>query len=140
MFELMSSDLELVIDRSVSPLPERMVKAFLRMLLSGLHHMHSLGIIHRDVKPANCLVSHEGELKICDFGLSRPSAKVMSHQVATRWYRPPELLYGSRTYDEKVDIWGVGAIVVELFTLNPMCPGTSDIDQLYRVLQVRIMQ
>ena len=61
----------------------------------------------------------------------------MSHQVATRWYRAPELLFGARHYDAAVDIWGVGAVFVELLNLNPLCPGRSDIDQLYRVLQVR---
>jgi serine/threonine protein kinase len=58
----------------------------------------------------------------------------MSHQVATRWYRAPELLYGARVYGCGVDAWGCGAVVAELLLLNPLFPGTSDIDQLRRVL------
>jgi cell cycle related kinase len=138
IFDFMPSDLELVIDRATSPIPERIVKGLVKMLISGLSHMHKIGIVHRDIKPANCLISSQGELKISDFGLARPYSENMSHQVATRWYRPPEILYGARTYDDKVDIWGVGTILVELLTLNPMCPGVSDIDQLYRVLQVLV--
>ena len=53
-----------------------------------------------------------------------------SHQICTRWYRPPELLYGSRTYDSSVDVWSIGCIFGEMLNHSPLFPGNSDIDQL----------
>jgi cell cycle related kinase len=90
--------------------------------------------MHRDLKPANLLISAEGRLKIADFGLSRiyndDGGRQYSHQVATRWYRAPELLYGARNYTEGVDLWAVGCIFGELLNNCPLFPGENDIDQL----------
>lgn len=82
------------------------------MLASAIKYIHSLRIMHRDLKPANILIGFRGELKVTDFGLCRvfgnpvsvsdtdaeKDQKLLTHQVASRWYRAPELLYGSRTY------------------------------------------
>ncbi|GLT48561.1 hypothetical protein SLA2020_221790 [Shorea laevis] len=54
--------------------------------------------------------------------------------VGTRWFRAPELLYGSTDYGLEVDLWSLGCIFAELFTLNPLFPGDSDIDQLTRII------
>ena len=95
--------------------------------------------MHRDLKPANLLISAKGELKIADLGLSRVFARnegrLYSHQVATRWYRAPELLYGARKYTEAVDLWAVGCILGELLTCSPVFPGENDIDQLGLVIR-----
>ncbi|KAJ0090231.1 hypothetical protein Patl1_13274 [Pistacia atlantica] len=56
--------------------------------------------------------------------------------VGTRWFRSPELLYGSTAYGLEVDLWSLGCIFAELFTLRPLFPGTSDIDQLSRIISV----
>lgn len=85
------------------------------------------------------LVDASGILKLSDFGLATVyvgAQKSYSHQVATRWYRAPELLFGSRKYDTAVDLWAVGAIFAELLRTVPLFPGQNDIDQLYRVVQV----
>ena len=64
------------------------------------------------------------------------TARPLSHQVATRWYRAPELLYASRSYDLAVDIWSIGVIIAELMMLRALFPGNSDIDQMSRVFQI----
>ena len=98
------------------------------------------------------MISQSGRIKLADFGLARIYQSVSqshnseqenkigerqySHQVATRWYRSPELLYGSKTYDFTVDIWSAGAVIGELMLLRPLFPGNSDIDQMAKVFQV----
>ena len=127
-----------------------------RMLLEGVHHCHTNGIIHRDLKPSNLLIDWNGILKICDFGQARalPSNKelsdktnqskqsqessndepMLSHQVCTRWYRCPELLYGANSYDFAVDMWSVGCIIGEMLQKWPLFKGESDIEQLCLVV------
>ncbi|WOL02186.1 cyclin-dependent kinase F-1-like [Canna indica] len=56
--------------------------------------------------------------------------------VGTRWFRAPELLYGSTNYGQEIDLWSLGCIFAELISLNPLFPGTSDIDQLGRIISV----
>lgn len=149
----MISDLSKVLYHRRETLRESQCKAYLRMLLCGVNYCHGQSIIHRDLKPANLLISPAGTLKIADFGLARildplQSERQYSHQVATRWYRAPELLYGSRHYDFSVDIWATGCIFGEMINCSPLFPGTSlarnridkrqgetDIDQLACVLR-----
>ena len=75
-----------------------------------------------------------------DFGLARAfdasSNASLSHQVSTRWYRAPELLFASRHYTLAVDVWSAGAVLAELLSLTPLFPGNNDIDQIYRVFQI----
>lgn len=94
----------------------------------------------QDLKPANLLISASGQLKIADFGLARvfspDGGRLYTHQVATRWYRAPELLYGARQYDQGVDLWAVGCIMGELLNGSPLFPGENDIEQLCCVLRI----
>ncbi|KAH1014734.1 hypothetical protein HUJ05_012571 [Dendroctonus ponderosae] len=114
------------------------IKTYSKMLLSGVRFMHKSHIMHRDIKPANLLISPKGCLKIGDFGLARlfnaDPSRQYSHQVATRWYRAPELLYGSKTYTPAIDMWSVGCIIAEMINGTPLFPGESDIGQLAIVL------
>ncbi|XP_032819314.2 cyclin-dependent kinase 20 [Petromyzon marinus] len=139
-FEFMLSDLAEVIRDSERPLSQAHVKSYMSMLLKGVAFCHHNSIMHRDLKPANLLISSMGHLKIADFGLARVFSndgdRLYSHQVATRWYRAPELLYGARKYDEGVDLWAVGCILGELLNCSPLFPGENDIEQLCCVLRV----
>ncbi|CAG9766175.1 unnamed protein product [Ceutorhynchus assimilis] len=115
------------------------IKTYSKMLLKGVEFMHKNHIMHRDIKPANLMISPKKVLKIADFGLARiynelDSARQYSHQVATRWYRAPELLYGARNYTPSVDIWSVGCIIAEMINNAPLFPGETDIEQLAIVL------
>lgn len=59
----------------------------------------------------------------------------MTCQVITRWYRPPELLFGARAYSSAVDIWSVGCIFAELLLRTPYLPGENDIEQLNTIFR-----
>lgn len=128
-----------LLDERVTPLPERYAGALAQMLLAGLCALHSEGMLHRDIKPGNILLTPSGVLRIADFGQARlmPAEPddSLSHAVATRWYRAPELLLGSRRYGTAVDMWAAGCVIAQLLTLSPLLPGDSDIDQLFRVVQ-----
>ena len=79
-------------------------------------------------------------VKVGDFGLARffasPERKYTG-QVATRWYRAPELLYGAKFYGPAIDMWSVGCIFAELLLRVPYLPGNSDIEQLSRIFTAR---
>lgn len=108
-------------------------------MLSGIAHCHSLGVMHRDLKPQNILVTRDGGLKIADFGLARcftPNAKPLTVEVITRWYRAPEILLGSNVYTSAVDLWSVGCIVVEMANKRAFLPGDSEIGQLFKIFRV----
>ena len=141
VFEYVASDLSIVISEAKTFLPRGHVKALAHMLLEAVAFCHEHKIIHRDIKPSNVLLTDTGKIKLADFGLARiydtrPGAGSLSHQVATRWYRAPELLYASRSYTPAVDVWGVGTVIAELWMLIPLFPGNNDIDQMFRVFQV----
>ena len=92
--------------------------------------------MHRDLKGANLLVNNRGELKITDFGLARPIEEnrlKYTPGVVTRWYRPPELLFGSDVYNESIDIWGAGCIIAEMYIRKPLFGASSDLEQLKTV-------
>ncbi|KAK9892289.1 hypothetical protein WA026_019096 [Henosepilachna vigintioctopunctata] len=138
VMEYLPCSLSDVIRYVEKPITLAQTKTYIQMCLSGVSYMHNNHIMHRDLKPSNLLISHSGILKIADFGLARiykkTDLRTYSHQVATRWYRAPELLYGSRTYTPKVDIWSVGCILGEMIHRKPLFPGETDIEQLAIVL------
>ncbi|GMN50255.1 hypothetical protein TIFTF001_019415 [Ficus carica] len=82
----------------------------------------------------NLLVTND-VLKIADFGLAREASSMppYTEYVSTRWYRAPEVLLQSKSYAPAVDMWAAGAILAELFTLSPIFPGESEIDQLFKI-------
>lgn len=105
-------------------------------MLKALRYLHSAELIHRDLKPSNVLLNSECKVKICDFGLvrtlnaERDEEAILSEEVATKWYRAPELLLGSRSYKKPIDIWSFGCIVAEILTGKPMFAGDSTLNQL----------
>jgi cell cycle related kinase len=140
VFEFMLSDLSEVIRNSDYPITEAQIKSYMKMLLHGVAFCHENSIMHRDLKPANLLISSTGHLKICDFGLARvfdkhQANRLYTAQVATRWYRAPELLYCASKYDEGVDLWAVGCIFGELLNKSPLFAGDTDIEQLSLVIR-----
>ena len=131
-------------------LGEQNVLCIVYQIMQGLAYVHNNGFFHRDMKPENILVSQQLDInsdddsirnslfKIADFGLAREIRSVPPYTdyVATRWYRAPELLLRSTNYSSPVDIWAMGAIAFELYTLRPMFCGQSEIDQLFKICSI----
>ncbi|VDN97493.1 unnamed protein product [Rodentolepis nana] len=95
-------------------------KVIITQICRGLSYIHRCRIIHRDLKPQNILIGFDGKLKIADFGLSRlkrrRATKTYTPHIGTRGYQAPEIFLGSVTYDEKVDIFSLGVIIITLYT------------------------
>ncbi|KAK3685918.1 serine/threonine-protein kinase [Podospora appendiculata] len=109
------------------------IKAWMGMLTRAVWFCHDNYVLHRDIKPNNLLIAADGEVKLADFGLARGFAdpgQRMTANVITRWYRPPELLYGARHYSGAVDVWSVGTVFAELIIRTPYLPGDSDLDMV----------
>jgi len=124
----------------VPGLPMPLVKSYVYQILLGVEHMHSRRHLHRDLKPQNLLIDRRGRMQIADLGLARAIAMPMppvTHEVATLWYRPPEILLGSKPYSSPVDIWAIGTIMAEMISLTPSFPGDSEIDTLFRIFRAR---
>ncbi|KAJ0021051.1 hypothetical protein Pint_31013 [Pistacia integerrima] len=137
VFEFMDCNLyELMKDRK-NLFSEAEVRRLCFQVFQGLNYLHQNGYFHRDLKPENLLVLKE-VIKIADFGLVREidSCPPYTEYVSTRWYRAPEVLLHSQFYSSKVDMWAMGAIMVELFTLSPLFPGASEGDEMYKICSV----
>ncbi|KAL3204470.1 hypothetical protein MRX96_011479 [Rhipicephalus microplus] len=76
---------------------------------------------------------------VADFGLCRAftlPVGTFTHEVATLWYRAPEILLGASRYSTPVDVWSIGCIFFELITGKTLFRGDSEIDQLFRIFRV----
>jgi serine/threonine protein kinase len=141
VFEYLHNDLKrylAAMDRVGRDVAIPLVKSYLQQLMAGVEFCHARRVLHRDLKPDNLLISHDGALKIADFGLSRAydaPSRVYTHEVVTQWYRPPEILLGGHHYSTGVDVWSVGCIFVEMLTCCALFPGDSEIDQLYTIFR-----
>lgn len=135
VLEYCEFDLEQVIkSKSVVLLPSD-IKAWMFMLLSGLLECHNNFMIHRDIKPNNCLIKADGTLKLADFGLTRVLDSNMTAQAVTRWYRAPEMLLGATSYSFAVDLWSVGAVFAEMFLRVPFFAAENDFQQIELVFK-----
>lgn len=125
--------------KSKIPLPLLYVKLYLYQLSRALSHIHALGICHRDIKPQNLLVNPENQqLKLCDFGSAKALVKGEPNvsYICSRYYRAPELIFGSTDYSTAIDIWSQGCVGAELLLGQPLFPGDSGVDQLVEIIKV----
>jgi len=140
VFEFMEQDLKMWVNSSLAGTCVKDLKRIVFQILLGLRYCHENRVLHRDLKPQNILVSHQGIVKLADFGLARAFAvpiKAYTKEVVTQWYRPAEILLGCKVYTPAVDVWSVGCIMGELFQKGePLFPGNSEIDQLYKIFQL----
>lgn len=121
------------------PIPLILVKLYIYQLSRALAYIHSLGICHRDIKPQNLLLNPgTAVLKLCDFGSAKILVKGEPNvsYICSRYYRAPELIFGSTSYTTAIDIWSMGCVMAELLLGQPLFPGESGVDQLVEIIKV----
>eukprot|EP00930_Biecheleria_cincta_P022905 TRINITY_DN1662_c0_g2_i2.p1 TRINITY_DN1662_c0_g2~~TRINITY_DN1662_c0_g2_i2.p1 ORF type:complete len:755 (-),score=101.95 TRINITY_DN1662_c0_g2_i2:186-2375(-) len=142
VFEYLPMDLHVVLRnqrRNGELLPIEKVRRYTRDLLAGTYACHCRSMVHRDLKPQNILVDHDGTMKLADFGLSRMIVSPLrSHtlDVVTLWYRAPEILLGAQRYGFEVDIWSAGCILAEMCIGHALFAGDSEIGTIFKIFQV----
>ncbi|KAL9600200.1 MAG: hypothetical protein Q9219_003343 [cf. Caloplaca sp. 3 TL-2023] len=141
VFEYMDKDLKKFMDSrgSGGQLDYVTIKSFMYQLLHGIAFCHENRVLHRDLKPQNLLINNKGQLKLADFGLARAfgiPVNTFSNEVVTLWYRAPDVLLGSRTYNTSIDIWSAGCIMAEMYSGRPLFPGTTNEDQLQKIFRL----
>lgn len=142
VFEYLSHDLTGLLNHPTYKLDAAQKKHLAMQIFEGLDYLHKRGVLHRDIKAANILVSSDGILKLADFGLARFYAKRhqldYTNRVITIWYRSPELLLGETRYGAAVDIWSAACVMVEIFTRHAIFPGDggeiSQLEKIYNIL------
>lgn len=109
-----------------------------RQVSEGLKYLHNQKIIHRDLKSSNLLMDFNLNVKIADFGMATTTNKNNKYSpgVVTLWYRPPEILLNTGTYDHTCDIWGLGCILGELLQGTPLFIGNTDFKVLESIVSI----
>ncbi|KAI5124480.1 hypothetical protein M0805_008362 [Coniferiporia weirii] len=141
IFEYCEQDLKKYMDThgERGALDPATVRSFMYQLLKGTAFCHENRVLHRDLKPQNLLINRKGELKIGDFGLARAfgvPVNTFSNEVVTLWYRAPDVLLGSRTYNTSIDVWSCGCIFAEMISGVPLFRGRDNQDQLLHIMRI----
>ncbi|TKS83074.1 Serine/threonine-protein kinase 10 [Collichthys lucidus] len=107
-------------------LTEPQIKVVCRQMLEALIYLHSMKIIHRDLKAGNILLMLDGEIKLADFGVSAKNNKTLQRRdsfIGTPYWMAPEVVMcetmKDAPYDYKADIWSLGITLIELAQIEP---------------------
>mmetsp|Transcript_7876 Transcript_7876/g.7807 ORF Transcript_7876/g.7807 Transcript_7876/m.7807 type:complete len:334 (-) Transcript_7876:96-1097(-) len=116
------------------------IRFYMYELLKALDYSHSMGIMHRDVKPHNVMIDHDKKiLRLIDWGLAEyyhPGTEY-NVRVASRYFKGPELLVDFRLYDYSLDLWSYGCMLASMvFKKEPFFHGNSNTDQLVQIVRV----
>lgn len=128
---------ELIKQNQFRGLSTTLVRVFAQQLLNGLALLNKARLIHCDLKPENILLKNLESpiIKIIDFGSACDERQTVYTYIQSRFYRSPEVLLGL-PYSSAIDMWSLGCIVVELFLGLPLFPGSSEYNQVMRIVEM----
>jgi len=140
VFEILSYNLyELLKNTRFRGVSLNLIRKFSKQILKSLEFLASpeVNIIHCDLKPENILLRHpkRSAIKLIDFGSSCIATKKTYTYIQSRFYRSPEILMGL-PYDQKIDVWSLGCVLVEMHTGQPLFGGVDQADQMCRIVDV----
>eukprot|EP00232_Nephroselmis_pyriformis_P029064 CAMPEP_0182867350 /NCGR_PEP_ID=MMETSP0034_2-20130328/8673_1 /TAXON_ID=156128 /ORGANISM="Nephroselmis pyriformis, Strain CCMP717" /LENGTH=301 /DNA_ID=CAMNT_0024999699 /DNA_START=299 /DNA_END=1201 /DNA_ORIENTATION=+ len=118
-------------------LGERAVWRYFLQVTAGVHHIHSLNVLHRDLKTLNILLDSRDEAKIVDLGVSKKldAKSAFAHTVVgTPYYLSPELCEDA-PYNKKSDVWAMGCVLYELCTLKYPFQASNQAALVLKILQ-----
>ncbi len=128
---------------SKGPLPEKDALAIARQVAAGLAHAHANGVVHRDVKPGNIMITPEGTAKLADFGLARgqqPSDLTLEHaSIGTPQYVAPEQMRRGSDATARSDLFSLGSTLYHMVTGRPPFDGESLGEIVQNVLACRFL-
>ena len=122
------------------PFPIAEVVDIVAGVLSALEYSHSAGLVHRDIKPGNVMLTSKGEVKVMDFGIARAIADSQATMtqtnavVGTAQYLSPEQAQG-KPVDARSDLYSTGVLLFELLTGKPPFTGDSAVAVAYQHVQ-----
>ncbi|GJU43685.1 cyclin-dependent kinase F-4-like protein [Tanacetum coccineum] len=134
VFEYMECNLYQRMIQHETPFSETEIRNMCFQVFHGLAYMHQRGYFHRDLKPENLLMNKD-IVKIADLGQAREmnAQQPFTYNVSILCYRAPEVFLHAPVYNYAVDMWAMGAIIVELFTLTQVFEGSSEADVMYKI-------
>ena len=140
VFEMLSYNLyELLKNTRFKGVSLNLIRKFSKQILKSLKFLASpeVDMIHCDLKPENILLRHprRSAIKLIDFGSSCFSNRRTYTYIQSRFYRSPEILLGLK-YDQKIDVWSLGCVLVEMHTGEPLFGGADQVDQMCRIVDV----
>lgn len=136
-FELLSNNLyELLKQNQYHGLSMPLIKNFAKQMLDSLCVLKDSKLIHCDLKPENILLCSPDrpEIKIIDFGSACEETRTVYTYIQSRFYRAPEIILGI-PYSTGIDMWSLGCIIAELFLGIPIFPGSSEYNQITRIVE-----
>ncbi|KAJ3369510.1 dual specificity protein kinase yak1 [Allomyces arbusculus] len=138
VFEQLSINLyELIKQNQFRGLSLKLVRVFTAQILDALVCLAEAKLIHADLKPENLLLknAHDTQIKVIDLGSACQEQQTVYTYIQSRFYRSPEVLLGL-PYTNAIDMWSLGCIVAELFLGLPLFPGTSEYNQVSRIVDM----
>eukprot|EP01088_Endostelium_zonatum_P001650 TRINITY_DN1198_c1_g1_i1.p1 TRINITY_DN1198_c1_g1~~TRINITY_DN1198_c1_g1_i1.p1 ORF type:complete len:943 (-),score=204.18 TRINITY_DN1198_c1_g1_i1:147-2975(-) len=126
--------------------PETLAAVYVEQLLKGLEYLHAQGVIHRDIKAANILITKKGRAKLADFGIatkmehsSSPKADYSSNPtnptlLGSPYWMAPEVIMMGPTVSPLSDMWSVGCLVLEIIEGEPPYYKLGPLQAMYKIV------